>query len=368
MAPLDSGSELDTWYSPYRDTVKPALSIIDAPSLGEALRAARAASGRSLEDLADLTRVRRQYLLALEDSRFDLLPSRPFATGYVRAYARALGLDEETAAERFKSEHPDNASTLVAPVGSELDDVKPKGTRYFIAAGVLVAGIVVWNVARHAILDREPRTAALATAANDFWTPGATPGAPIRIGAPLPAPRDQTVPVQYVTPGLEEAFGATAAEATVPYGGPASAGIPVGAAFNPRGAIFGAAPEASMVTLQARRPAALVVRSPDNIQIQFARQLSAGESFRAPLGGGFVVDVSDPNAFDVYYGGEYHGSLPSLVTPLSQLNGEAQRMAAGVKAAETAPAQASAQVAAPPPAAQPQPQPQPTPSAAATGG
>jgi cytoskeletal protein RodZ len=66
------------------------------------LRAAREAQGRTLPQLAEATRVRRAYLQAIEDMRPDLLPSRPFAVGYAKAYARALGLDAEDLAERLR--------------------------------------------------------------------------------------------------------------------------------------------------------------------------------------------------------------------------------------------------------------------------
>src|ERR1700755_3649924 len=71
----------------------------------------------SLEELADLTRVRRAYLADIEAMRLDRLPSRPFTIGYIRAYAWALGLDGEAAVERFKSDEPDLNEPLPAPVG-----------------------------------------------------------------------------------------------------------------------------------------------------------------------------------------------------------------------------------------------------------
>ena len=126
--PLDSSSGSETYRSPGWDDDFQPISLSDFAALSEGLRAAREATGRSLDDLADTTRVRRQYLEALEAGEYDKLPSRPFSTGYVRAYARALGLDEETAAERFKAEAPDSAATLRAPIGGANDFVDVRRT------------------------------------------------------------------------------------------------------------------------------------------------------------------------------------------------------------------------------------------------
>ena len=90
----------------------------------------------------------------------------------------------------------------------------------------------------------------------------------------------------------------------------------------------------------------------------FARQLAAGESWRAPMNVAATVDVSDPAAFDVYLNGEHGGALTAEHTPLSQLNTRAQalaRQAAAEVAARTEAAARAAQaqlqsVAAPAPA------------------
>jgi phosphodiesterase/alkaline phosphatase D-like protein len=94
----------------------------------------------------------------------------------------------------------------------------------------------------------------------------------------------------------------------------------------------------------ARKAAALVVRTGDN-QVLFARQLAAGEAWRAPMGVNATLDVSDPTAFDVYLNGELGGNLPAVLTPLSQLNSRAATLARQTAAqvqAEAAAAQAAA--------------------------
>jgi cytoskeletal protein RodZ len=339
MTPLDSNDGSETYIAPsWDDDVQP-VSLSEAASLAEGLKAAREATGRTLEDLSDATRVRKQYLVALEEGAYDRLPSRPFSTGYVRAYARALGLDEETAAERFKTEHPDSTSTLRAPVGSELDDVKPRHTGWIVAAMVLITAVVVWNVARHVMAAPKAQPTDLVQQkqpAKEQWVLGATPAdAAVRLSPPLPAPKDQNVPAPYLTPGIEKELDSLNQSATgQAYAAQTSAAIPVGAAFNPKGAVWGAPSEESAVTLQARSLALVVLRSSDGV-IYFSRTLAAGEAVRAPKAEGMQVDVSDPTAVSVYLNGEYHGLLQQRITPLQALNTLAAAQAA--KAAAAAP-------------------------------
>ena len=69
-----------------------APSLEDAETLGEALRAARLASGRSMAQLSTMTRVHSRYLTALEQNEFSVLPSRIVSLGYTRLSAPAGGV------------------------------------------------------------------------------------------------------------------------------------------------------------------------------------------------------------------------------------------------------------------------------------
>lgn len=340
---LDTGNGADEFraHPDWKDVVP---SITDAPTLGDGLRVAREQSGRSLAELSSVTRVPARYLTALEQNDFSTLPNRVFSTGYVRAYADALGLDEQLAVERFKRETPDPSVPLQAPVGVAFEDVRRYSPRLIAAGLALVLAVVGWNVFQRVSLMRAPQPSDIA-AVPESWTLGAVPGQSLRLSAPQPAPPDQTIPALYVTPGLETQLTGvdpTSAEALAA----AAAASPVQRAFNPRGAIYGASASASQVVIQARKAASLVIRMADG-RVLFARQLAAGDAWRAPAGLTAVVDASSNFAdFDVYLNGEHGGTLTAEQTPLAQLNVRAQalaRQAAVEVAARTQAAQAEAQ-------------------------
>lgn len=66
-------------------------------AFGERLRREREARGISLDEISAATKIGTRLLRALEDEQFELLPGGIFNKGYVRAYARHLGIDEEQA-------------------------------------------------------------------------------------------------------------------------------------------------------------------------------------------------------------------------------------------------------------------------------
>ena len=100
MAPLDTGSVTNVVRLAEPLGRGPGPASADARTLGDHLRATREHKSLSLVQVAEATRVRRVYLEAIEANDLAPLPSRPFAVGYVRAYARALGLDGDAAVAR----------------------------------------------------------------------------------------------------------------------------------------------------------------------------------------------------------------------------------------------------------------------------
>ncbi|HBP90110.1 MAG TPA: DUF4115 domain-containing protein [Nitrospirales bacterium] len=70
-------------------------------TLGGLLQQARERQGLSLEQIASRTRIQQHHLQALEEEDFESLPAKVFVKGFVRSYARSLGLDEDNALQLF---------------------------------------------------------------------------------------------------------------------------------------------------------------------------------------------------------------------------------------------------------------------------
>jgi hypothetical protein len=81
------------------------------------LRLARERLGLSLRDVADRTRIRVAILDAIENQDAERLPPAIFTRGFVKAYAREVGLDPQTTAAHY--------AALVAPSTAPGDHVLP---------------------------------------------------------------------------------------------------------------------------------------------------------------------------------------------------------------------------------------------------
>ncbi|WP_461344057.1 RodZ domain-containing protein [Brevundimonas sp. GN22] len=323
------------------DQDRPAPSQFDsAPegsTLGERLRAARLASGMSFADLSTKTRVHTRFLKAIEQGDQSSLPSRIFTMGYVRIYAQVLGLDELEAVEDYKRENPEPGATLQAPTGAAFQEMRRRSPAILAVVAALGLAVVSWNIFQRLTRIEPPHPSDLASVPKAWATEPSGEDEVLVLGGPQAAPPDQTVPPLYITRGLEDQLMTDDPDAAAAVVAPAP---PVQAAFNPRGALYGAPATNSITTLQATKPATLVVRQGDG-RVLFARQLAAGDSWRAPMNVQATIDVSDPAAFSVYLNGELAEALPDNQTPLSRLN--AQALAQGRQAESRAAAAAEAE-------------------------
>ena len=68
---------------------------------GEKFRKAREKKELSLDDVSNVTKIGTRMLQAIEEEHFDLLPGGVFNKGFIRAYAKHLGLDSEDAVNDY---------------------------------------------------------------------------------------------------------------------------------------------------------------------------------------------------------------------------------------------------------------------------
>jgi cytoskeleton protein RodZ len=86
-------------------------------AVGDLLRQRRVARGLGLRDVADHIRIRANHLEAIESGRFEDLPGRTYAIGFVRSYAEWLDLDGDDIIRQFRDEAAglSDATALVFP-------------------------------------------------------------------------------------------------------------------------------------------------------------------------------------------------------------------------------------------------------------
>ena len=121
----------------------------DSLSVGRVVKSAREGKNLSVDEVARATRIRKEFLVAIEEERFEALPGDVFARGFVKSYADFLGLDGKQIALRA-SEHL-RPGTLPPPAGVT---AKHGGGAARVLFLTLVMGVAaaVWYIQKHHLI------------------------------------------------------------------------------------------------------------------------------------------------------------------------------------------------------------------------
>jgi cytoskeleton protein RodZ len=129
-------------------------------SFGTRLRLEREQRGVTLDQISRSTKIGTRFLQALEQDRFEQLPGGIFNKGFIRAYARFLGLNEEqTLADYLAATSPGEPATAAEPaVPAQGESMQasslPWGT-FAMLLLVVALSFAIWGFYTR---DREPST------------------------------------------------------------------------------------------------------------------------------------------------------------------------------------------------------------------
>lgn len=122
-----------------------AVETEPVQGIGHMLREAREARGESIGDVAHALKLSVRQVEAIEQERFDQLPAGAFARGFVRNFARHLGLDPEAAVARMPGAAAPVQRVELAPLANA-DGTMPEGDggrRALRPVRVLVIGMLI---------------------------------------------------------------------------------------------------------------------------------------------------------------------------------------------------------------------------------
>jgi cytoskeleton protein RodZ len=261
----------------------------EAGSFGTWLRRQRELREISLRDVADRTKISLRYLEAMEEDRFDLLPAPVFAKGFLREYARYVGLSPDEVVNHWLAVQQSGER----PEGEEEEEAAAISRRRLSRVLVLLALLVLAAVAGFAYYWQKHHAAP--NVPNAPNVPGTSRPAPVSTGpgnaAPAAAPFAESAgSTGSAAPGSARVPSAS----TLPAALPAS---PPPAAENP-----GDAPLAPLeVTIDFSRECWVDALIDGKKRI--AEQRVAGEALRLPAQHQVQLTLGDAGAAEVQVNG-----------------------------------------------------------------
>jgi cytoskeletal protein RodZ len=80
--------------------------VFSLTELGSRLRLARKEKNLSLDEVQNITKIQKKYLLGIEEGNYEVMPGKFYARAFIKQYAEAVGLEPEELFEEYKSEIP----------------------------------------------------------------------------------------------------------------------------------------------------------------------------------------------------------------------------------------------------------------------
>ena len=169
------------------------------PTVAEQLRAAREAKNLSINEVAEITKIRGDHIRALEEGNFDIFVAPVYIRGFTRTYGTLLKLDvpqlikalevELGQTEKFAEPPPltDNKKGAVDFVTLQLSKLNLHRRELLIGLAVLaliLVGVLVWR-------NWHPSNPTANLAPARVQAPVRNPGNTLPLPTPAPAPRSR---------------------------------------------------------------------------------------------------------------------------------------------------------------------------------
>ena len=165
------------------------VPVTTPESVGDSLRAAREQQGLELSEVASRTRVPLRHLEALEAGNYNSLPSPTYATGFVKAYARTVGVDEVAITRRVRDELANSGPRAPEYQPYQAPDPArvPSRGLTVVTLGVAIAIIILAGLWFGGMLKRDNASPVAATAPAAGDPSAATGAATTTAGTTTPA-------------------------------------------------------------------------------------------------------------------------------------------------------------------------------------
>ncbi|MEB3102636.1 helix-turn-helix domain-containing protein [Ferviditalea candida] len=176
--------------------------------LGNLLRKARTEKGISIDELQEITKIRKRYLEAIEAGDYKILPGNFYVRAFIKTYAETVGLNPDEVLRLYQNELPPQyPEQFVEPIRRK--KTRTGNTEKFsrwtslvlvIAFPLLIAGIIYYfffhsTEGQKAVENEPPLTQQSANPGNE---PAVPSPAPTATPAPTPTPQQPASEIKFI--------------------------------------------------------------------------------------------------------------------------------------------------------------------------
>ena len=124
--------------------------MLTVTELGTRLKEARLSKGYSLDDLQEITKIQKRYLVGIEEGNYSIMPGTFYVRAFIKQYAEAVGLKSEELLEQYRNEVPTtqpNEVTQSVPYTPSRRTSRSTGRMMETAPKIIVALFIIVIVA-----------------------------------------------------------------------------------------------------------------------------------------------------------------------------------------------------------------------------
>ena len=140
--------DLPAQESPQGESVPPIAELESVRKAGELFRDARVVKNLSIQDVSNNLRLSVKQIEALENDDFAALPEPMIVRGFMRNYARLLGVDAEPVLNAYKIHSPEKTpQSFAVQTGTKMaisTKVKQPWKTYALASALVIIGLLAW--------------------------------------------------------------------------------------------------------------------------------------------------------------------------------------------------------------------------------
>ncbi|KAF0995596.1 RodZ domain-containing protein [Geobacillus sp. TFV-3] len=134
--------------------------------LGKRLREAREEKNMSLDELQEMTKIQKRYLIGIEEGNYAIMPGNFYVRAFIRQYAEAVGLDPDELFEQYKQDIPQSYQDDIPQTLSRVktrQQLSAEGAKWLdwlpkviVAVVVIGAAVLVWVLLQHGAANKPP--------------------------------------------------------------------------------------------------------------------------------------------------------------------------------------------------------------------